>query len=352
MAFLPVNESPVYSFAFSADGKTIAVGLLHGVLVWDVAARKRLVAEPFAVKEGIATSMAFSPDGKTIATGYSHNPRDGRVVLWDVAAGKRLIAEPLAVKEGNLTSMAFSPDGKTIATGYDYTFGGGVVLWDVAARKRMVDKPLTVKEGGVSSVAFSPDGKTIAAGYRRVAGRQDRGGVVLWDADARKRLVDEPLAVDEGGVVRLALSADGKIVAVGYLNERPSSRSSGVVLWDLASRERLVAAPLSVMGWIQSMGFSLDGKTIGVGYITFHPRERRVMLWDVTARKCLVDESLAVKEGIYSMAMAFSPDVNTMAVDFRMRRQRQMVSRPAASTAVWCFWTFPNENACSPSHSL
>ena len=40
-----------------------------------------------------------------------------------------------------------------------------MVLWDVATRKRLVDEPLAVNEGDVWSVAFSPDGKTIAAGY-------------------------------------------------------------------------------------------------------------------------------------------------------------------------------------------
>ena len=72
------------------------------------------------------------------------------------------------------------------------------MLWDVAARKRLVDEPLPVKEGGVRSVAFSPDGKTIAAGYGVSGG--DGGGVVLWDVAARKRLADEPLAVKEGHV--------------------------------------------------------------------------------------------------------------------------------------------------------
>ena len=92
-------------------------------------------------------------------------------MLWDVAARKRLVDEPLAVKEGDVASVAFSPDGKTIAAGYGVDGGvsGGVVLWDVAARKRLVDEPLPVKEGDVRSVAFSPDGKTIAAGYGATA---------------------------------------------------------------------------------------------------------------------------------------------------------------------------------------
>ena len=95
----------------------------------------------------------------------------GGVVLWDVAARKRLADDPLPVKEGDVTGVAFSPDGKTIAAGYsgDVGGGGGVVLWDVAARKRLADDPLPVKEGHVKSVSFSPDGKTIAAGYASAA---------------------------------------------------------------------------------------------------------------------------------------------------------------------------------------
>ena len=69
------------------------------------------------MKEGDVTSVAFSPDGKTIAAGYRGRCVGG-VVLWDVAARKRLVGEPLAVKEGDVESVAFSPDGKTIAAGY------------------------------------------------------------------------------------------------------------------------------------------------------------------------------------------------------------------------------------------
>ena len=94
------------------------------------------------VPEGSVVSVAFSPDGKTIAAGYAVDNPDNPggasgVVLWDAAGRKRLVAAPLAVKEGSVRSVAFSPDGKTIAAGYGGGKGGGVVLWDVASRKRL-----------------------------------------------------------------------------------------------------------------------------------------------------------------------------------------------------------------------
>ena len=52
--------------------------------------------------------------------------------------------------------MAFSPDGKTIAAGYSGQRRGGVVLWDAAARKRLVDAPLDVKEGVAGAWPSAP----------------------------------------------------------------------------------------------------------------------------------------------------------------------------------------------------
>ncbi len=114
--------------------------------------------------------VAFSPDGKTLAAGYSVT-RAGGVVLWDVAARKRLVDQPLPVNEGNVQAW---PSAQTARPSLPDTAaavgGGGVVLWDVATRKRLVDEPLAVKEG-CWRVAFSPDGKTLAAGIAAISGR-------------------------------------------------------------------------------------------------------------------------------------------------------------------------------------
>jgi WD40 repeat protein len=179
--------------------------------------------------------VAFSPDRKTIAAGYGGRRGVGGVVLWDVATRKRLSDDPLPVKEGLVRSVAFSPDGKTIAAGYDVggvvVVGvGGVVLWDVATRKRLSDDPLPVKEGFVRSVAFSPDRKTIAAGYGVVVvGVGGGGGVVLWDVATRERLSDDPLPVKEGLVRSVAFSPDGKTIAARY----GGGGGTGVVLCDI-----------------------------------------------------------------------------------------------------------------------
>ena len=76
-------------------------------------------------------------------------------------------------------------------------------------------------------MVFSPDGKTLAAGFH---GGIEGDGVVLLDLAARNRLADQPLPVKEGFVHSVAFSPDGKILAAGFT--RQVGGGGGVVLWD------------------------------------------------------------------------------------------------------------------------
>lgn len=116
---------------------------------------------------GPVWSLAFSVDGKTLATGS----RDRTVILWD-RASRVPLGEPLKRHTDEVLAVAFSSDGKALITA---SKDGMVIQWNVASRE-MISAPILGLAREVSSVAFSPDGQTFATGSR------DRT-VTLWEAN-------------------------------------------------------------------------------------------------------------------------------------------------------------------------
>ena len=155
---IPQQTGPVHALAFSADGKTLAVGLtkirladatvMHEGTLYDSATGKEL--------GGVSGSLvAFSADGKMLAAAGG----DGNVWLSDRGPGGKL--RFLKGMSDEVLCLAFSPDSKTIAAGSGNpskpTNPGMVRIWDV--------------ESGVERVTQTHAGRRVRRGVR--GGRQE-----------------------------------------------------------------------------------------------------------------------------------------------------------------------------------
>src|SRR5262249_8797542 len=196
----------------------------------------------------VVNSVAFSPDGKTLADGDD----TGNVQLWDVATKQQTSAIP---SPDGLSGAAavFSPDGRTLVIG---SFDGRVRFWHVATRQQ-VGGPLTSHNGG-TSMAISRDGKTLAGGF-------GDGRIRLWDVATPPPVAGRPPLRSRARATAWAFSADATAWAAG--NRNGSADNNGrAVLWDVAPRRPIGGPLISQDGWLTSVAFSPDGKTLVGGF--------------------------------------------------------------------------------------
>jgi len=105
----------VTALDFSPDGRLLAVGGFHEVLLWR-ADGSELVGRLVGLAERIE-SVRFSPDGSRLAVAGGLPCRMGEVQVWDVAARK--LALSVAVTFDTTNGASWSPDGTKIALGCD-----------------------------------------------------------------------------------------------------------------------------------------------------------------------------------------------------------------------------------------
>lgn len=264
-----------------AKGSTdLAIYGLRAIQIIDPASGQALVT--FGESKASILGIAFNSDGTRIFSAHL----DGSIGIWDTKSGAMLdtlqvVAKREALSSESFSSIAVSPDGRFVVVGDSNQL---VSLWDVRARRKVWpadDKetaarliPASHSHGRspapeiISSpgtyLAFSPDGTKIAMG---VGYDENRPGSPLFILDAATGDALKSLSGHSAGVIALAFSPDGKLLATG-------SRDNTIRVWETKGWR-----PVGTYGGhdddVDSVRFTPDGK-----FIISASNDNTVKIWE------------------------------------------------------------------------
>ena len=245
-------QGPVYSAAFSPDGRKIVAAAYDGSLrILDSRTGKEL--RRLDGHLGKVWTVAFPDSRRVVSGGF-----DGTVRIWDVVTAREM--KQSRNHTDYIRSVAVSNDGQQIVSGGDDRL---LRVWDQTggASPGSALRSLTGHNHTVWSVALSRDGQ------QALSGSLDRT-VRLWDVDKGKEV--KKFEGHKDTVLAVAFSPLGRQAISG-------STDKTLIVWDLETGK-----PAKTLtghtGYVQSVAMSPDGRRAISG-----GADGKVCLWDVAA---------------------------------------------------------------------
>ncbi|MEU5281205.1 trypsin-like peptidase domain-containing protein [Streptomyces asoensis] len=239
----------------------------------------------------VPTALAVSPDGSTLAVGGG----DGSLRFWDVSRPEQpALMRKFAGEAGSdaVGALAWRPDGRFLAS----MNSRKLTLWEAGRRtepERLGSAPAF--DAPVTAAEWSADGHRLAVADPVSTSLLDihaePGEVVTLSRTARIRHGGDPSERSD----RLALSADGGLLVT-------ADGADSVQLWDSKGpRPRKLGAALPLprdLYGVTSVALSPDGRTLAIGTPSAH-----VSVWNVQDPghpKELQDTTASVNVGLFS----------------------------------------------------
>ncbi|MBL8528368.1 MAG: PD40 domain-containing protein, partial [Burkholderiales bacterium] len=215
-------------------------------------------AEQEYVGAGAALSggVAVSPDGKLLAAAGER----ATLVLFDTATGallRRLDGhDPKGGRRGTVQSLAIDPQGRWLFSGGE---DGHIIRWSLPAGEKLGEWKVEDRVGGVVALALTQDGAILASGGG------SNGNITLWSVPHGKVIATLKGHDNSIGPHGLAFSRDGYLASASY--------DKTARIWDLNARtSRILKGHTDD---VEAVAFSPDGKWLATA-----SDDSEVILWD------------------------------------------------------------------------
>ncbi len=302
-------SDPVSAMAFAPDGWTLATAHNNGqIKFWDLAQKEPKERAAGLAIPGAMPALAYSPDGRWLLAGS----QTGDLILWEAASEKKLWEWKLPAP---VASLAFAADSRHVALGLG---NGTVVIFrdpDLAekgfqkllarAADPGVDHEKLLRDVAHFRGRFAglPQARTVAEIFWKLPSPLDRLDPANipdierldWQPKELVAILGSHRLRHQAGVVRVALSPDGKTLATATV-------TGDIVLFDAATGKELKRLG-NHGGDVLSLAFDEDGQLLASAGL-----DGTAKMWNLRSGKTV--HSL---NGMGPVAAAFSPDGKLLA---------------------------------------